>query len=84
MSCASLNQELIGTACCGWNMYEVGELSMMIVSFKSRPTCERSCTTSASHLLFATVNVDSYLHIVALVVVTAFSEKPVVDDVMYV
>lgn len=42
LSCASENQLLMGTACCGWNMYEVGELSMMIVSFNSRPTWERS------------------------------------------
>jgi hypothetical protein len=42
LSWASENQLLIGTACCGWKMYEVGELSIMIVSFKSRPICERS------------------------------------------
>ena len=44
LSCASENQLLIGTACCGWKMYEVGELSMIMVSLKSRPTCERSFT----------------------------------------
>lgn len=32
LSCASENQLLIGTACWGWKMYEVGELSMMMVS----------------------------------------------------
>lgn len=44
LSCASENQLLIGTACCGWKMYDVGELSMMMVSFRSRPTLERSLT----------------------------------------
>jgi hypothetical protein len=34
LSCASENQLLIGTACCGWKMYDVGELSMMMVSFR--------------------------------------------------
>lgn len=42
LSWASENQLLIGTACCGWKIYEVGELSIMIVSFRSRPICERS------------------------------------------
>lgn len=43
LSWASENQLLIGTACCGWKMYEVGELSMMIVSRRSRPTWDKSC-----------------------------------------
>jgi hypothetical protein len=38
LSWASENQLLMGTACWGWKMYEVGELSMMMVSFRSRPT----------------------------------------------
>ena len=42
LSCASENQLLIGTACCGWKIYEVGELSMMMVSRRSRPTWDRS------------------------------------------
>lgn len=42
LSWASENQLLIGTACWGWKMYDVGELSIMIVSRRSRPTCERS------------------------------------------
>ena len=37
LSCASENQLLMGTACCGWKMYDVGELSMMMVSLRSRP-----------------------------------------------
>ena len=45
LSWASENQLLIGTACCGWKMYEVGELSIMMVSFRSRPICERSWST---------------------------------------
>jgi hypothetical protein len=44
LSWASENQLLIGTACCGWKMYEVGELSMMMVSFRSRPICDKSYT----------------------------------------
>lgn len=42
LSWASENQLLMGTACCGWNIYEVGELSIIIVSLRSRPTWERS------------------------------------------
>lgn len=42
LSWASENQLLMGTACCGWKIYEVGELSIMIVSLRSRPTWERS------------------------------------------
>lgn len=45
LSCASENQLLMGTACCGWKMYDVGELSMMIVSFRSRPTWDKSCNS---------------------------------------
>lgn len=44
LSWASENQLLMGTACWGWKMYDVGELSIMIVSRRSRPTWERSCT----------------------------------------
>lgn len=32
----------MGIACWGWNIYEVGELSIMIVSRRSRPTCDKS------------------------------------------
>jgi hypothetical protein len=42
LSWASENQLLMGTACCGWKMYEVGELSMMMVSLRSRPICDKS------------------------------------------
>jgi hypothetical protein len=38
LSCASENQLEIGRACCGWNMYEVGELSIMMVFRRSLPT----------------------------------------------
>ena len=44
LSWASENQLLMGTACWGWKIYDVGELSIMIVSRRSRPTCERSLT----------------------------------------
>ena len=42
LSWASENQLLMGIACWGWNIYEVGELSMMIVSWRLRPTWDRS------------------------------------------
>jgi hypothetical protein len=38
LSCASENQLEMGRACCGWNMYEVGELSIMMVFRRSLPT----------------------------------------------
>lgn len=45
LSWASENQELIGTACCGWKMYDVGELSIMMVSLRSLPTWDKSYQT---------------------------------------
>lgn len=42
VSCGSLNQVETGTALCGWKMYEAGELSIIIQSSISRPSCERS------------------------------------------
>jgi len=73
LSCASLNHELIGTACCGWKMYDVGELSMMMVSFRSRPTWERSwkCCVSCGKWR---ENENTDLDIIPLVVIAAFAE----------
>ena len=82
LSCASENQLLIGTACCGWKMYDVGELSIMIVSFKSRPICERSCIQLSVRTVLTSPVTTTYLHVVALVVITTFSEKPVSNDLM--
>lgn len=68
----------MGTACCGWKMYDVGELSMMIVSLRSRPICERSCDRLA--LSKRRQHWQSYLDVVALVVVATFAEQPVVNN----
>ena len=78
LSCASENQLLIGTACCGWKMYDVGELSIMIVSFKSRPICERSCIQLSVRTVLTSPVTTTYLYVVALVVITTFSEESVV------
>lgn len=61
-------------------MYEVGELSMMIVSRRSRPTCERSLCGLAG----SSIRMKNYTHldIVSLMVVAAFPEQPVVHDVV--
>ena len=79
LSWASENQLLIGTACCGWKMYDVGELSMMMVSLRSRPICERSCLVLVTN---GEKGRRTNLDVVALVVVTAFTEKSVVHDVV--
>ena len=78
LSCASENQLLIGTACCGWKMYDVGELSIMIVSFKSRPICERSWNQVSVRVVATSSAITTYLYVIALVVITTFSEKSVV------
>ena len=78
-------------------MYEVGELSMMIVSRRSRPTWERSYNKNAivSKRLHPIVKATSskyqvykesvsYLYIVPLMVVAALPEKPMVNDTMNV
>lgn len=80
MSCASENQLLMGTACCGWKMYEVGELSMMMVSLRSRPICERSCRVLARYMQVAVGTSCPDLYVVALMVVATFAEKPVVNN----
>lgn len=60
-------------------MYEVGELSIIMVSFKSRPICERSYTPVSVQAVAVSRDI-TYLHVIALVVVTAFTEKSVVYD----
>lgn len=52
-------------------MYDVGELSIIIVSFNSRPTCERSCDVLVRAENVAEI---AYLDVVPLVIVTTFSE----------
>ena len=79
LSCASENQLDIGRACCGWNMYEVGELSIMMVFLRSLPTWERSCKSQHARAVRR-----PYLDIVSLVVVAALAEEPVVHDAVYV
>jgi len=62
-------------------MYDVGELSMMMVSFKSRPTCDRSCRVTVSHKLLQSLNHEElYLYVVSLVVVTTLAEESMVHD----
>jgi hypothetical protein len=57
-------------------MYEVGELSMMMVSASSRPTWERSCYR-VRNLQFLGIAYNTYLDIVALMVITTFTEQAV-------
>ena len=71
----------MGTACWGWKIYEVGELSMMIVSLRSRPICERSCDV-CQYLADTKQGRASYLYVIALVVVATFAEESVVDNAM--
>lgn len=59
-------------------MYEVGELSMMMVSRRSRPTWERSWKCQLGDM-YGTSRTATYFHIVALMIVATFAEKPVVD-----
>lgn len=86
LSCASENQLLMGTACCGWKMYEVGELSMMIVSRRSRPIWDRSCRGVRGSIVktSTTSGNTTNLDVVALMVVTALSEQAMVDDLVNV
>lgn len=42
VSCGSLNHDETGTALFGWNMYEAGELSRIIMSVDGRPSCDKS------------------------------------------
>lgn len=42
VSCGSLNHEETGTALFGWNMYDAGELSRIIVSAIGLPSCDKS------------------------------------------
>ena len=59
-------------------MYDVGELSIMIVSFKSRPICERSWNQVSVRAVGTSSVMTTYLYVIALVVITTFSEKSVV------
>lgn len=79
LSCASENQLLIGTACWGWKMYDVGELSMMMVSRRSRPICDRSWGM-VRFMIDILEYTSTYLHVVTLVIVTTLTEKPVMYD----
>lgn len=59
-------------------MYDVGELSMMMVSLRSRPICDKSY----NYQKCARANIRSvaYLDIISLVVVATFTEKSVVHN----
>lgn len=69
-------------------MYEVGELSMMIVSRRSRPTCDRSLVAVSSHIHLSSgkrkKEEKTDLDIISLVVITAVSEQAVVDNIVNV
>ena len=41
-SFGSLNQDAIGMAFVGWNIYEAGELSIIMTSLRSRPNWDKS------------------------------------------
>jgi hypothetical protein len=73
----------MGTACWGWKIYDVGELSMMIVSFRSRPTWDRSYNKRERWSLQACA-AGTYLDVVSLVIITAFSEQTVMNNSMNV
>ena len=79
VSWGSLNQVETGTALLGWNMYEAGELSMMIDDSMSRPSWDRSyrCQIDAGGV--HEKQVKTYLDVVALVIVTALSEETMSD-----
>jgi hypothetical protein len=51
VSWGSLNHDETGTALFGWNMYDAGELSRIIVSVIGLPSCERSCGQKTTQLL---------------------------------
>lgn len=58
-------------------MYDVGELSIMIVSLRSRPTCDKSCEILAH---FNSDKCEYYLDVVSLMIVTTFSEQTVMNN----
>ena len=60
----------------------MGELSMMMVSRRSRPTCERSLTDISSRSSRDQRSMDTNLDIVALMVVAALTEQPMVNDLV--
>jgi len=83
VSWGSLNHDETGTALFGWKMYDAGELSKMMVSVIGRPSCERSyrqrkMSTGARALVGFLTNLD----IISSMVITAFSEKPVSNDLV--
>ena len=86
VSCGSLNHDETGTALLGWKIYDAGELSMMIVSAIGRPSWERSYTVHSDKLQQTEDEYDrvqrTRLHVVAPMVIAAFPEKSMCDDVM--
>lgn len=65
-------------------MYEVGELSIIIVSLRSRPTWDRSCNVSAIAQCLTCNSLNTYLDVVTLVVVATLAEQAVMDDLVYI
>ena len=55
---------------------------MMIVSRRSRPTCERSLMKVSSPSSENLKSIDANLDIVALMVVAALTEKPMVNNLV--
>lgn len=60
----------------------MGELSIMMVSRRSRPTCERSLTKVSGQSSQEQRPVDTNLDVVALMVVAALAEKPMMNNLV--
>lgn len=60
----------------------MGELSIMMVSRRSRPTCERSLTKVSRQSSQEQRPVDTNLDVVALMVVAALTEKPMMNNLV--
>ena len=88
VSCGSLNHDETGTALLGWKIYDAGELSMMIVSAIGRPSWERSYTVHSDKLQQTEDEYDrvqrTRLHVVAPMIITAFPEQSMCNDMVYV
>lgn len=63
-------------------MYDVGELSMIMVSRRSRPTWDKSYCSLVTRTIEALR--PTHLDIVPLVVVAAFPEQAMVHNVVYI
>ena len=62
----------------------MGELSIMMVSRRSRPTCERSLTKVSRKSSQDQRPNNTNLDVVALMVVAALTKKPMMNDLVNV